>query len=183
MDNMSTENAASCSAPDKTIDERCSICTRKLIYIESKRKKALETEEEVKKGRILAQNESITFGAIIYQNCRLKFYKITLDAVQEEEMDSNNSDHTESEPMDSQDILFGSQYFSSSSNALTTDSSTNDPSEMYVERIPIDPIEQVEMPFNRVLSTHNYCFICGYEYRNNLIDVPIKARLQTFARR
>ena len=71
------------------------------------------------------------------------------------------------------------QQLSSSEDSQTaSQASANDPS--YSIRIrKSSEIEMVEMPFQRVTSTHKYCCVC-FAQPESLIVIPFQARLQVF---
>ena len=44
-------------------------------------------------------------------------------------------------------------------------------------------VETIVMRFNRVVSTKSRCFICSSTNKEDLVDVPLEARLQVFIKR
>lgn len=64
---------------------------------------------------------------------------------------------------------------------LTGTESVSDLDFHIVQETPPAPVELVEMEFQRVVSTHAYCFLCGLSEK--VVTVPFKGRLQIFARK
>ena len=116
----------------------------------NKRKKTLNSEDKLMKVREFFQNDLIERHDIICRYCEKKSLK--------------------------------NHHNVCSQSSTSTDSSSNDPS--YVKKSSTATLKQeevlVEMPFMRVVSTHNYCFVCPPAKRNNLVTVPWDARLQAF---
>lgn len=69
---------------------------------------------------------------------------------------------------------------SSSSQSLSSQSSTNDPTVKFKENEPKKEIEVVELPIKRTVSTHKYCCLCGSTDIKKLTQISFNARSHAY---
>lgn len=80
-------------------------------------------------------------------------------------------------------VASGSQQQSQVTTSTIISSQSSQPStdDSFTLDLESSSVECVEMPFNRVLISHAYCFIC--KSKTDLHDVPFAARMQVFVKR
>lgn len=185
-----------------TDNTKCVVCNTHLRKT-SGRKKIINSEIEVQRVTALGCDQPVRIGDYLCNTCRLKLYKVKIldpnkRKVAEPTDDALGSPSTshrqttdgpDDEPRNSQTSYApntsqtSSELNISQCSSRTIDSSAIDPT-FVIETAENTAIsETVEMPFTRVVSTHNYCFICGFTQKSNLIQVPFDARIQTFGKR
>lgn len=162
-------------------DEKCAGCSkyfRKLGGI----KRYIKTEIQLLKARSALKKVDLHLGTAICESCRLRICRETLQELPSTSTLPPDAAHAQpdSQPSDS------SQTTTTQQSTSSADTSTGDPT--FVQKIwksdnTNHENELVELNFSRVVSTHKYCFICGYTAMKDLVTVPLEARLQVFTAR
>lgn len=94
-------------------------------------------------------------------------------------MKSISSSKTENPDNISENVSSQESCCSSSLSQLSINPSSQSSSYKVVEK---EEPETIELSVQRTISTHKYCFICGFKKQTNLILVSFDARVQTFSK-
>lgn len=161
-------------APPAKKQKICSSCEKYYHKMSNQRRKTIENVEDLTRvNEIKTSKNPIALGDQICNTCRLKL--TTVASTKSEPVELNLD-----EPMD-----YENSPLTSSLSPNDSEKSGSDPTFLVEEKFMENFKEsnKIEMNLMRVISTHSYCMICGYDKKTNLVVVPFNARKQVFVRR
>lgn len=192
-----------------TTEDKCIMCNRYLRKSNNRRKRFKSETEIHDFCELIGMQKNISVGDIVCNKCRINAFQNKRDRQNNNQKNSNSESNNCSEDTNNNinnninnnnnnsNIVFKedsvskeklmsdsnetSDSESCSENDLKSDEEKRDP--IFFRKVSVDETEKVELPFNRVISTHNYCFVCGFgkkQPETTLRRVPLEARIQVF---
>lgn len=173
------ENPTSSLSTQEELEKKFHKCASCRIYVRETpghRRKVISSKEEADSfTKILIK--PIRLNDVLCSKCRSRYSLLCMKTKHEDEASGAITTSTSTSTSDSE----------SDSQSSTVSTSQSDPT--FTLGKPQEPIEDhggcefVELPLSRVIATHKYCFICNFDHKINLVQVPFEARLQVFIKR